>query len=184
MDVAGLVERARTGDVDAFTDLVQRYQAMAFGYAYATTGDFDLAEDAAQQAFISAYQNLSSLKHAERFGGWLRGIVRFECLHLLRSQRTTHVPLESLPGIVSTAPDPGDVAEANEILADVLSGFANLPEAERISATLYYIHDHSQREVAEFLNLPVTTVNNRLRSARKRLHAKGCLLYTSPSPRD
>lgn len=79
-EVSKLVARAKEGDADAFTALVQRYQSMAFGYAYANLGDFDLAEDAAQQAFIVAYHNLANLRHPERFGGWLRGIVRYECL--------------------------------------------------------------------------------------------------------
>lgn len=173
MEVARLVERAKAGDVDAFTGLVQRYQAMAFGYAYATTTDFDLAEDAAQQAFITAYRNLPNLKHPERFGGWLRGIVRFECLHLMRAQRAVHLPIDVVPEIVSSSPGPAEITEANESLGNLLAAIAALPEAERVSAILFYIHDHSQREVAEFLNLPVSTVNNRLRNARKHLREGG-----------
>ncbi len=169
MEVGRLAERAKAGDVDAFTELVRRYQAMIFGYAYATTGDFDLAEEASQQAFITAWRNLSNLAHPERFGGWLRGIARFECLHLLRAQRAGHVPIDLVPGIVSPGPGPVEVAEANEAVDGVLAAIAALPDAERMSAILFYIHDHSQREVAGFLNLPVSTVNNRLRNARKHL---------------
>jgi len=175
MEVARLATRAKAGDVDAFTALVQRYQAMVFGYAYATTGDFDLAEDASQQAFVTAWRNLSRLTHPERFGGWLRGIVRFECLHLLRARRASHLPIDAVPGIVSTSPGPVELTEANESLDIVLAAIAALPDAERVSAILFYIHDHSQREVAEFLNLPVTTVNNRLRNARKHLR-EGALI--------
>ena len=87
MDVAMLAERAQAGDPDAFAELVRRYAAMVNGYALATTGDPDLADDATQQAFITAWRNLGSLRHPERFGGWLRGIARFECLHLLRQRR-------------------------------------------------------------------------------------------------
>ena len=169
MDVGRLAARAKAGDVDAFTELVRRYQAMVFGYACATTGDFDLAEEASQQAFITAWRSLSKLAHPERFGGWLRGIVRFECLHLLRAQRAVHIPIDMVPGIVSAGPGPAEVTEANESLDGVLAAIHALPEAERVSAVLFYIHNHSQREVAAFLNLPVSTVNNRLRNARKHL---------------
>ncbi|MDQ3656605.1 MAG: sigma-70 family RNA polymerase sigma factor [Chloroflexota bacterium] len=173
MEIRRLVALAKAGDVDAFTVLVQRYQAMVFGYAYATTGDFDLAEDASQQAFITAWRNLAHLTHPERFGGWLRGIVRFECLHLLRARHAVHLPIDDVPGIVSTSPGPVELTEANESLDRALAAIAALPEAERVSAILFYIHDHTQREVAEFLNLPVSTVNNRLRNARKHLREGG-----------
>ena len=175
MDVPKLVNEARTGNVDAFTTLVQRYQAMAFGYAYATTGDFDLAEDAAQQAFITAYRNLSRLRHPERFGGWLRGIVRFECLHLLRGRSDSVLPIHGVPDTASPQPGPVELADEQESLEHVLAAITALPEAERVSAILYYVHDYSQRDVATFLGLPVTTVNNRLRNARKRLR-KGALV--------
>jgi RNA polymerase sigma factor (sigma-70 family) len=169
MDVSKLVDNAKAGDIDAFTILVQRYQAMAFGYAYATTRDFDLAEDAAQQAFITAWTNLSGLNDSGRFGGWLRGIVRFECLHLLRSRKAPHLPIDSILDLAADGPVPAEAAEDREALDRVLAAINTLPDAERIATILFYIHDHSQKDVAGFLNIPVTTVNNRLRNARKHL---------------
>ncbi len=169
MDVVRLVDRAQTSDVDAFTELVRRYQAMAFGYAYSNLRDFHLAEDAVQQAFVVAHNNLHTIEHPERFGAWLRAIVRFECLHLLRSRRVVPVPIDTLSELATRAPGPAEIAEEREGVDRILVAIDRLPPAEREATILYYIHDHSQRDVAEFLNLPVTTVNNRLRSARKRL---------------
>jgi RNA polymerase sigma-70 factor (ECF subfamily) len=190
MDVSKLVDNAKAGDVGAFTTLVQRYQAMAFGYAYATTRDFDLAEDAAQQAFITAWTNLSSLRDSRRFGGWLRGIVRFECLHLLRSRKAPHLPIDTLLELASSDPGPAESAEEGESLDRILAAINALPDAERIAAVLFYIHDHPQRDVASFLNIPVSTVNNRLRNARKHLRQEGRItmtreaLNTHPLPAD
>ncbi len=178
MDVSTLVDNATAGDIDAFTTLVQRHQAMAFGYAYATTRDFDLAEEAAQQAFITAWTNLSTLKDPARFGGWLRGIVRFECLHLLRSRKTPHLPIDAIIDLTSPDPGPAESAEDRESFDRILAAINALPDAERIATILFYIHDHSQREVAGFLNLPVTTVNNRLRNARKRLREGDLITMT------
>ncbi|CAN5259248.1 hypothetical protein BH24CHL2_BH24CHL2_6300 [soil metagenome] len=169
MDVVGLVNMAKTGDVDAFTELVRRYQAMAFGYAYSNLRDFHLAEDAVQQAFVVAYNNLHRIDHPERFGGWLRAIVRFECLHLLRSRRVVQVPIDAVSELAAPEPGPAELAEEREGIDRILLAIDGLPPTEREATILYYIHDHSQQDVAEFLNLPVTTVNNRLRSARKRL---------------
>jgi RNA polymerase sigma factor (sigma-70 family) len=179
MDVARLAERAQAGDVDAFTTLVRQYQAMALGYALATTGDRDLAEDAAQQAFITAWRTLGNLRHPERFGGWLRGIVRYECLHLLRARQQPSVPLDAANGIATTDPEPADLVASHATQDDILAAFSALPERERVAATLYYLHDHSQRDVADFLDLPVATINNRVRSARKRLRQEGLSLMAN-----
>jgi RNA polymerase sigma-70 factor (ECF subfamily) len=188
MNDAGLVEQARAGDPEAFTTLVQRYQHIAFGYAWSITSQADLAEEAAQRAFIVAWRSLTSLRNPERFGAWLRGIVRFECLHLLRSQPRSHVALEGAGVLVDPTASPHEIAERNEATATLLAALASLPEAERIVATTYYVHGRSQREVADFLNLPVTTVNNRLRTARQHLRHQGDLRMTlsnaTPFPND
>lgn len=178
MDVADLVQRARNGDAAAYTSLVQRYQGMAFGYAYASLGDFHLAEDAAQQAFVTAWRRLARLEHPERFGGWLRGIVRFECLHLLRSRRFTEMSLDAACGIASSTSSPEELAMERDGFNRVFATIDALPRAEREVTVLYYVHDHSQRDVAAFLGVPVTTVNNRLRAARKRLKEERLLTMT------
>lgn len=169
VDVPELVGRAGTGDVDAFTELVRRYQAMVFGYAYARLGDTHLAEDTAQQAFIAAWRGLDGLKEPHRFGDWLSGIVRFECSHALRSRRCSDLGLDD--GERSPGPAPAHVAESREGFDRVLAAISNLPQAEREVAILYYLQDRSQREVAAFHGVPVSTVNNRLRTARQHLRA-------------
>lgn len=184
MEVGKLVTRVKTGDVDAFTELVRRYQAMAFGYAYSNLRDFHLAEDVVQQAFVVAYNNLNRIEHPERFGGWLRAIVRFECLHLLRSRRVVQVPIEAVSELAAPEPGPAEMAEEREGIDRLLVAIDRLPPAEREATILYYIHDHSQRDVAEFLNLPVTTVNNRLRSARKRLKQQRILTMSKDAFRE
>lgn len=169
MDATDLVNRARSGDVDAFTLLVQRYQTMAFGYALANLGDPHLAEDAVQLAFVTAHRSLSNLQQPERFAAWLRGIVRFECSHLRRGRPVGLVPIHLALDLPETRPGPERIAEDRDGVARILGAIRALPEEERDVTVLYYLRDRSQREVAAFLNLSITTVNNRLRSARRRL---------------
>jgi RNA polymerase sigma factor (sigma-70 family) len=169
MTVEELVAGSRSGDIAAFEQLVSRFQAMAYGYAWAMTGDAHLAEDATQQAFLVAFVNLPNLRDPARFGGWLRGIVRFESLRLLRSSRPTADTSNDLRNAIDTAPGPAEQAEANESLDRVTTAIAVLPDNERTVAALYYLHDQSQRDVARFMNLSVSQVNNRLRSARKHM---------------
>ncbi len=168
MDHDQLVRNATTGDADAFTELVRRYQAMAFGSAYARIGDVHLAEDIAQQAFLAAWRSLPTLNDPSRFGGWLRRIVQYECAHLLRDRPAATRPLDDARR-AAASDDPTRSAERREGFDRALAAVNRLPQPEREVTILYYLHDHSQRQVAAFLNLPVTTVNNRLRSARALL---------------
>ena len=64
-----LVVRARAGDLDAYGRVVRRFQDMACGYAYSILGDFHLAEDAAQEAFVEAYRCLAKLREAQQSQG-------------------------------------------------------------------------------------------------------------------
>jgi RNA polymerase sigma factor (sigma-70 family) len=175
LDLSEVVARVRAGDQAAFTLLVERYQRMAFGYALSRLGDFDLAEDAVQQAFTTAYRSLPKLERPDCFPSWLRGIVRFECAHLRRQRHHQVIPLDAAAHVPATIPDPSQRAGEQDALDRVLAAIHALPPTERDVTILYYLQEHSQREVAAFLNLPIATVNNRLRSARKRLRA-GSLL--------
>src|ERR671931_560135 len=95
MDLKRRVEAARAGDVDAFTDLTRRYRNLAFGCAVTMLGDFHLAEDAVQEAFLAVYRDLGDLREAEAFPSWLREVVRHQCHRMLRRRRMELVPLES-----------------------------------------------------------------------------------------
>jgi RNA polymerase sigma factor (sigma-70 family) len=79
---------------DAFCELVRRFQDMAYACAYAVLGDFHLAEDAAQEAFISAWQKLGQLREPEAFPGWLRRVVLTECNRLTRGKRSRNITLD------------------------------------------------------------------------------------------
>ena len=78
------LERAKAGDIDGFAFLVERFQDMAVGYSYAVLGDFHLAEDAAQEAFMEAYPNLHKVYGPEAFPSWLRRVVFKHCDRIRR----------------------------------------------------------------------------------------------------
>lgn len=173
MTTESLVQRAIEGDVDAFTTLVTRYQRMAFAYALTTLGDYQIAEDATQQALLTAWRNLASLREPGRFGGWLRGIVRFECLRLLRDRSRHASEMLDAVEIADFATNVEEQAEVRGELYRLLAQMARLPDSQRVVAQLYYLGDQSQAAVAEFLGLSVSTVNNRLRAARVILRREG-----------
>ena len=160
------VLRAQGGDMVAFSGLVRRYQAMAVAYAYAVLGDFHLAEDAAQEAFVDAHRLLGDLRQAEAFPGWLKRIVFKHCDRLRRRPQAVALDKAAEP---LAAGDPAQALEKAETRRQVLRAIGALPPAQRQVVSLFYIQRHAQSEIAAFLELPLTTVKKRLHDARRKL---------------
>jgi RNA polymerase sigma factor (sigma-70 family) len=152
----------------AFDHLVKNYQDMAFGCAYAILGDFQCAEDAAQEAFLAAWQHLAQIKQPKAFPGWLRRIVVTQCHRQTRGGRLDTISLDD----ISALPDAGDMAQIAEQreTGDALdAAIGQLPEGKRIVLVLFYLNEYSRREIAAFLDISESAVKKRLASARKRL---------------
>lgn len=169
MDLGTMVRRSVEGDWQAFSELVSRYQNLAFGAAFTMLGDFQLAEDATQEAFVAAYFDLHKLRSPEAFAVWLRSVVRHECNRILRRPQHTLVPWEHAGDVAAPAQGPPEQIEAKELRDGVVDAINALPQGQREVIALYYLHDRSQRDIADFLGIPATTVNNRLHAARKQL---------------
>ena len=164
-----LVEKAREGDDDAYEIIVRRFQDMAVGYGYSILRDFQLAEDAAQEAFLEAYRNLDKLRQPPAFPGWFRRIVFKQCDRITRNRTFAVIPLDAAEDQASQEPAQADAVEQREMNDKIMTAVDSLPDHERAATMLYYISGYSQDEVANFLGVPVTTIKKRLYSARKRL---------------
>jgi len=171
-ELCELVARAQARDVDAYGAIVRRFQDMAYGYGHSLLGDFHAAQDAAQEAFVEAYRDLPNLRRADAFPGWFRRIVFKHCDRLTRRKRLPTAPLDAAAAVAAPGPDPAQELEGREMRDRVLEAIAALPEGERTATSLYYINGYSQGEIAEFLEVPVTTVKNRLHRSRKRLRER------------
>lgn len=166
-----LVQQAQAGDTRAFSQLVMRFQDMAVGYAYSLLGDWGLAEDAAQEAFLNAYLALSQLREPAAFPGWFRRIVFKQGDRLVRGRQEQFISLDA----VQTVTDPTADLLAQVVQAEaqwqVHQAIAVLPLHEREVVTLFYIGQQSHKEIATFLELSIAAVKSRLFSARQRLKA-------------
>ncbi len=131
--------------------------------------DFQLAQDAAQEAFIEAYACLPDLREAYAFPVWLKRIVFKHCDRLTRRKHFTFTSLERVTEVASPLPSPEIVTEQREFENQVQNAIQSLPENERVVTTLFYINGYSQREIANFLDLPPKTVKSRLHASRQRL---------------
>ena len=154
---------------EAFGELVRLFQDMAYACAYAVLGDFRLAEDAAQEAFITAWQKLDQLRQPEAFPGWFRRIVLTECNRLARGKRIRTTPLDNGISVPSADADPQTFIERDELIGVVSAAINALPEKERMVVVLFYVEGNSQNDISAFLEVPTTTVAKRLYSARVRL---------------
>src|SRR5215471_121936 len=162
-----LIHSVREGDDDAYSIIVRRFQDMAVGYGYSILRDFQLAEDAAQEAFFEAYRSLDQLRIPDAFPGWFRRIVFKQCDRITRGKHLAVIPLETAE--VRSEPTQEDAAEKHEMKHRLLSAIDCLPDHKRSATTLFYISGYSQEEVADFLSVPTSTVKKRLFSARNRL---------------
>jgi len=168
-EVKTLVEGVQAGDSNAFATLVRRFQDMAVGYGYSLLGDHQLAEDVAQEAFLTVYLHLSTLRQPAAFPGWLRRIVERQAHRLRRGLPVALLPLEAAVNCAATMTEPAALLEQREVCDQVTSVLATLPEPQRVVVALFYISDYSLQEISTFLGIPVGTVKSRLHTARERL---------------
>src|SRR4029453_3360663 len=189
-ELPSLVRAAQDGDKDAFGQVVRQFQDMAYASAYATVGDGCLAQDIAQEAFLAAYLNLSKLRDPAAFPGWFRRIVLGHSKRQRRSQPVTTVPLEDAGSLYTHLPDPALTLEETQLRQEVHSTIQRLPQSQRLVTVLFYVEGYSQQEIADYLELPASTVKKRLFDARQNF--KGRMMHmvqehlqqTKPSQND
>jgi RNA polymerase sigma factor (sigma-70 family) len=168
-----VVERARGGDLSAFSDLVVRFQDLAVGTAFSWLGEIELARDATQEAFLEAHLHLGELREPAAFPAWLRRLVIKHCDRATRRRGLALASFDLAFDVPAGTADPeADVAavERAEWLRLAVEG---LPATERIVVALHYFAEVSGPELADFLELPLSTIKKRLRRARARLRDDG-----------
>ena len=162
-----LITRIAAGDRGAFEELYRRYIRPVFGLALRRLGDRSRAEDAAQDVFTSVWRSAASYRPERGPGAaWLFAVARNAIIDRARARAE---PPADAPDAPSTEEGPAERAEAAWTTWRVHRALEELPENERTVLELAYWSGLSQREVAEFLNIPLGTVKTRTRSALSRL---------------
>ncbi len=166
---AELVRASCQGDKGAFVEIVARHQAMVCGIALGILSDFAASEDAAQEAFLTAWRQLHELREPERLRAWLGRIARNAALGHLRRRRG-HDSLETEAiAVADDSPAPDEAAASAEEAALVRASLERLPETYRLPLVLYYREGQSVRAVAEALELSEDAVKQRLARGREML---------------
>ena len=183
MDETSLIQSAQTGDLDAFNTLILHYQDSVFNTALRILGDEDQAQDAAQEAFISAFQSIKSFRGGS-FKAWLMRTVTNACYDELRRQKrrpTTPLEPETNDGeeidspkwMADTNMTPSQKAEADELEHAIQHCLNALPTEFRSVVVLADIQGMDYSEVATTARVPLGTIKSRL--ARARLRLRECL---------
>lgn len=183
MDEAALIKDAQKGDLDAFNRLVLAYQDLIYNQAYRMMGESDSAEDASQEAFISAYKNLRSFRGGS-FRAWLLRIVTNACYDELRRRKRrpiTHLEpvddsgeeIESPSWIIDQNELPEDTLQRVELGDAIQNCLDKLPEEFRAAVILVDLQGFDYAEAAQAIGKPLGTIKSRL--ARARMRMRDCL---------
>jgi RNA polymerase sigma-70 factor (ECF subfamily) len=167
------LERARSGDDEAFGEVVQLYERAVYNLCYRMLGDPVEAEDAAQEAFIRAYTRLGTYDPERKFSSWMLAIASHHCIDRLRKRRFKWLSWDDLPpwrwlheGGSESPEERAIRRETGEQVQDMLE---KLPPDYRAAVVLRYWYEFSYEEIAESLDTTVSAIKSRLFRARKML---------------
>ena len=166
-----LIARCRTGDRDAYYRIYKLYARSMYNVSYRITGKEEDAEDALQEAFISAFNNLDSYRADATFGAWLKRIVVNKSINALK-KRKHELMLEDA--------EQWDVAEEEEqreyreglTIERVKKAIEELPDGYRTVLSLYLLEGYDHQEIAEIMAISESTSKSQLNRAKTKLREK------------
>jgi RNA polymerase sigma-70 factor (ECF subfamily) len=166
-----VLKQAQRGSPDAFTQVVETYQRPVFNLCYRMLGDPDEAEDAAQETFLRAYNNIRKYDRQRPFSTWLLSIAAHYCIDQLRKRRLNFLSMDAFPELdpPDLSPGPEAAFKMNEDQRQVKALLATLNPQDRAAVVMYYWYDFSYEEIALSLNLTVSAVKSRLHRSRLAL---------------
>nr|WP_306672457.1 sigma-70 family RNA polymerase sigma factor [Geothrix fuzhouensis] len=178
-----LVRRIRSGEVEAFEDLMARTEGRILALAWRMLGDRHLAEDAAQETYLRVFRSLNSFRLGERFEAWLIRIAVNVCCDLARKRGPAPAPVESLETLEGDAVPMGaeEAVLFHQRRTLVRQAVAALPPAERAALVLRDLEGLSTEEAARILGVRPVTVRSQAASARAKVQAF-CARRMKPTP--
>lgn len=174
-----IVERALTGDAEAFGELVRRWERRIFALTYGMLGREEDARDATQETFLSAFRNLRNFRGEARVSSWLHRIAVNQCISRqrrlkVRGESALDDAHETNAGrfVTPLSHSPAHVAEGRQETAAVRRAINSLPVELRQVVVMKEFEELTFREIADALDLPLSTVKSRLYTALKQLQMR------------
>ena len=167
-----LVRKSQLGDRSAFEQLVLRHQELVFSLAYKLTGNREMANDVAQEAFIRAWKAIEKFRGDSTFSTWIYRIT-VNTAWTLRKKAKKHNTLNIddtyEPIVIDEKKDPEMVAINSDLSSELSKALNNLPVEQRIIVELKNIEGRSHKEIADYLDISVTAAKVRLHRAHQKL---------------
>jgi RNA polymerase sigma-70 factor (ECF subfamily) len=165
------------GDQDAYAELVYTYQHAVYNLCYRMLGERGEAEDAAQEAFLRAYLNLSRYDPTRSFKTWILSIASNYCIDRLRRRRLQWLSLDDEPiadrlSLHTDDPEPETATLRNEYSQVIQDMLGELSPDYRAVVVLRYWYDYSYAEIADIMDTTESAVKSRLFRARQALAAR------------
>lgn len=172
------IDGAMQGDQDAFAELVYTYQDAVYNLSYRMLGESGEAEDAAQEAFLRAYNNLHRYDPNRSFKTWILSIASNHCIDRLRKRRLHYLSIdEPLPtsinlALTSDEPGPEEALQREEFSEQIQLLLEDLSPDDRLAVVLRYWYDYSYTEIADIMDMTESAIKSRLFRARRTLADK------------
>ena len=167
-----LVRKSQLGDKTAFEQLVIRHQDLVFSLAYKLTGNREMANDVAQEAFIRAWKAIEKFRGDSTFSTWIYRIT-VNTAWTLRKKAKKHNTLNIddtyEPIVIDEKKDPELVAINSDLSSVLINALDKIPIEQRIIVELKNIEGRSHKEIADYLDISVTAAKVRLHRAHQKL---------------
>lgn len=166
---AQVVRDVLDGDRDAYRLLVRRYGDLLHAHALRMVGNQDVAADLVQEALVTGYRKLASLRDPDRVGAWLFRILANRVRDHARSRSRSEVSLQALPEMAGKHGNPEDEASGREVHERVRRALVRLTPEQREAFVLKHVEGRSYEEIAAVMDLSVAALKMRVHRARDAL---------------
>ena len=162
-----LISRCKAGDREAHYRLYKLYSKAMFNVGYRITGREEDAEDALQEAFISAFRNLNTYRADASFGAWLKRIVVNKAINILKKKRHETIPEDEQWDVAEEETQAGYMEELT--VDRVKKAIGQLAEGYRAVLSLYLLEGYDHQEIGEILGITESTSKSQLNRAKIKL---------------
>ncbi len=166
-----LIEETLNGNLDAFGELIKRYQNSVFNVCYRMLGNKQDAEDLTQETFIKSYKKMKSFDTSRPFGPWIRKIAVNLCLNVFQGKKYDYIPFEDSYIQIGTrnGVPPEKIISNFEQIELLHQAILELPHKHKAVIELRHYQEFSYQEISDTLNIPLSDVKSYLFRARKIL---------------
>jgi len=164
-----LIEDSKKGKRKAQTKLYNLYARSMFNICVRMSSSMEEAEDLLQDAFSEAFHKLDTFQYESSFGAWLKRIVINKCINALKAKKADLTFTEQISDI-GQLEDATEIEDFNNLkVKQIVEAMKKLPDGYKAIFTLYLIEGYTHNEIADFLNISVSTSKTQYLRAKKKL---------------